>query len=64
MIVLLLVYVAVAVAPVEGHFLLLLLVEPDELLGCPGDKVAETLQVLLSIPRTVLMDNSYQMTFV
>ena len=46
--------VAVPVAPVEGHLLLLLLVEPDELLGGPRYKVVQLLQVALSLPRAVL----------
>lgn len=58
MVVFLLSDIAVAVTPVKGHFFLLLLIEPDELLRCPGHKVTETLQVPLSIPRAVLMDDT------
>ena len=48
-------YVAVSVAPVEGHLLLLLLVQPDELLGGPRHEVMQVLQIVLSLSRTILV---------
>lgn len=45
---------AVAVAPVEGHLLLLLLVQPDELLSRLRHKVVQAVQVALTLTRGAL----------
>lgn len=45
---------AVAVAPVEGHLLLLLLVQPDELLSRLRHKVVQAVQVALPLIRGAL----------
>lgn len=46
--------VAVAIAPVKCHFLLLFLIQPDELLSGLGHKVMQALQVALSLSGTAL----------
>lgn len=45
---------AVAIAPVEGHLLFLLLVQPDELLSGLRHEVEQALQVALSLSRAAL----------
>ena len=45
---------AVTITPVKGYFLLLLLIQPDQLLSRLGHKVSQALQVALSLSGIVL----------